>query len=150
MRGLSGQDGVFTPQIVVDGRSGAIGSDAAAVRSLIRSARHVSKPDIEVQKTAGGGYSVTISGKAGDDPAELSLIGLDRSETVAIGRGENGGRSVTYTDVYLGKRAIGQWNGGQAHFAIPVSALRIAGADRYALVLREGRIGPILAAQFVS
>ena len=150
VRGLAGENGVFTPQMVADGHDGAIGSDAGAVQAMIRDARRIAKPRIAAKPAAGGGFSVTVSGRPMDDLATLSLVALDRSASVAIGRGENSGHRVTYTDIYLGERPIGDWAGGTASFAIPASSLRVAGADRYALVLRIGRVGPILAARFVS
>lgn len=150
VRGLVGQNGVFTPQIVADGQGGAIGSDAQAVNALVRYSRRAAKPRLAVQAGKDGRLVVTISGQAAGDPATLSIVALDRSAKVAIGRGENSGHSVTYTDIYLGERALGEWAGGTKRYAIPAALLHAPGADRYALLLRIGQVGPILAARFVS
>jgi len=44
------------------------------------------------------------------DASILHLLALDGSETVSIGRGENSGRSVQYTNVVLGEQNPALWS----------------------------------------
>jgi hypothetical protein len=46
----------------------------------------------------------------------LWLLRVLRTANVAIGRGENKGRSVTYTNVVREAIPVGEWSGGPAHF----------------------------------
>lgn len=138
--------GVYTPQAVVAGRAGAVGGQEGKIRLLIGEARRQAQPTLAV---APGGRSVAVSG-AGPAGAEVVLVALKRSATVAIGSGENGGRRVTYSNVLVGERGLGAWRGGAATFAIPAGAMDVAGADRYAVLVRQGGGGPILAARYVS
>ena len=88
-------------------------------------------------------------GLAGETPsdAELVLVAMKSHETVRIARGENGNRSLGYTNVVRGETRIANWNGGKADTKIPASSLNQTGADRYALLLRVKDSGPILAAR---
>jgi len=140
--------GVYTPQIVVNGGGAAVGSREGDIRSLVRRADR-SGPLITGAADRNGGIVVTISGKS-DYLAGVSLIALSSSETVRIGRGENGGRVLHYTNVVKDERNLGSWRGKPAAFALAPEDLNIAGADRYAIVLQRPGAGPIVAARLLE
>lgn len=138
--------GVYTPQVVINGEYAAVGSREASIRDLVQQAMTQvahGAPELSIEDG-----KVRIAGKAGLR-ATVSILALSSRETVRIGRGENGGRSLTYTNVVIDEMPIGQWRGGQASFEIPAEALRVAGADRYALVVQEPRAGRVLAAKYI-
>ena len=85
-KGHSGS-GVYTPQIVVNGGDGAVGSREGDIRSIVRRARHAG-PEIRVDRDDVGQVIVTISGKSGH-MAGVSLLALSSSETVQVGHGDN-------------------------------------------------------------
>lgn len=145
-RGLAGNNGVYTPQIVVDGARGTVGSNAMQVRQFIR--QSAGAPATLAVKPAAGGYSVAIAGD-GKAHGELVLMALSPRETVAIGGGENGGRRITYTNVLRSERKLADWQGGQRTVAIPAVQVRAAGASRFALVLRQPNGGAVLAARML-
>ena len=147
-RGLAGRNGVYTPQAVVGGREGVVGSREDALRTLVGRERHRDAPTITVTAGAKGTFNLQVEGKAARN-AHLRLIGLDRSETVKIGRGENGGRSVTYTNVWKGERALGCLSGRRLDLKIPSLQPDIDGANAYAVIVREGTSGPILAGRML-
>jgi hypothetical protein len=65
---------VYTPQIVVDGRREAVGSDRASVLAMIRSASQEAQNSVPVElKSAGEMLSVTIG--AGEGTATAWLVG---------------------------------------------------------------------------
>lgn len=151
-RGLSGRNGVYTPQLVVNGAYGVVGSQAGDVAAGVE--RFGAKGDarIGVTAAAGGGYAAALSGTgtgAGKGAAELVLIAVTRRVDVGIGRGENGGRRVSYTNVLRSERKLADWQGGAASIAIAPGQLKVAGADRYALVLRQPDGGKVLAARWL-
>lgn len=148
-RGLAGYNGVYTPQTVVDGLLGEVGSSERAIRRFAREAARVKSAAIRVLKREDGGYGVGLGGTT-EAAAELVLLGVSRSETVAIGRGENGGRRITYTNVLIGEQRIASWKGDKASHRIARTALNMQGADRYALVLREPDGGRVLSARWLD
>lgn len=102
-----------------------------------------SGPDLRVERGA-----VSLTG-ATARPADVRLVALRSHSDVAIGRGENGGRTIRYTNVVLDDRRVGSWSGGAARFDVPAAALQVAGADRYAVIVQETDAGPILAAAYL-
>ncbi len=140
--------GVYTPQMVVNGGGGAVGSRENDIRSLVRRADRTGPLIIAVPDTKGE-MMVTISGKS-DYLASVSLIALSSSETVRIGSGENGGRTAHYVNVVKAERNLGSWRGKPMRLAIPPEYLRIGGADRYAIVVQRPGAGRIVGAQLLD
>jgi hypothetical protein len=131
--------GVYTPQIMVQGRFGAVGSNRGVVQNGIARARSSVTAAIAVRPGL-----LAIAGKGG--PADVRLVGLRSHRIVRIGDGENGGRTIRYSNIVMGERLIGKWNGNAQTFELP--ALNISGADRYAVIAQSGT-GPILAGRYL-
>lgn len=138
--------GVYTPQIVVDGQAGTVGSRETTVRGMIQRAAQTAHPALATARVDGKLLAKVGSGKG---QGELVLVALKRRTTVGIGSGENGGRKVTYTNVVRGERTLGEWDGRARQIAIPAAALKVAGADGYALLLREPGGGRIFASRLL-
>jgi hypothetical protein len=135
-----GQDGVYTPQVVVNGR---VAGDALEPGSL---AGLLSRGD-----RGAGGPSVGFSGGAvavgtGASPAGGADVWLARyiphAVEVTIPRGENAGHTLPYKDVVREMVLLGHWRGEAATFSVPSGDPVFAEA---ALVQANGG-GPILAA----
>jgi len=96
---LRGDGQVYTPQIVVNGSADALGSDQAAIEHAIVQTDHktgvMSLPVVLALNN--GTLNVSVSG-ADKAPAaaEVWLCPLAKTVPVAIGRGENRGRTITY------------------------------------------------------
>ncbi|MBD2843069.1 DUF1223 domain-containing protein [Erythrobacter rubeus] len=148
-RGLEGYDGVYTPQSVIAGGYGEVGSDERAIRNSVRAAARQQTSAIRVRGNGDTGYAIGIAGPAGT-MGELVLVGVESSPTVAIERGENRGRNVTYANVLVGERVVSRWSGGKASHVIRRGDLGMPRADRYTLLLRERAGGAVLAAQWLE
>jgi hypothetical protein len=103
-------DGSYTPEIVVDGASSAVGSDRGEVGSAIENAKRNGQTAAAVSVTRNG-EQVSIEVGAGSGSAKVLLIGFDREHTTAIGRGENSGRTLIEANVVRSFRSVGQWSG---------------------------------------
>jgi len=148
-RGLAGQNGVYTPQLVVNGSFGAIGSRSDEIDAGVRQYGSNGSAAIRVTQRGAREFAVGIGGET-TRPAELVLVAVARKVEVQIGRGENGGRTVAYTNVLRGERKIADWRGGKASHVIAADQLDVRGADAHALVLREPGGGKVLAARWLS
>jgi hypothetical protein len=137
-KGLGGA-GVYTPQMVVQGGHGAVGSSQSEVRALIAKAGAQAAPQLIV-----GNGGITVSG--GNGNAVVTLVAVKSSVPVSIGNGENGGRQIRYTNVVKAERSLGRWSGTAQLFPIAQEWLKMPGADRYAVIVQNGRAGPILTA----
>jgi hypothetical protein len=142
---------VYTPQAVVDGVAYAVGSEADAIATAVRASR---APDVPIAVgVVGGVLHVEVGAKPGATPATLWLVPVLSSATVAVGRGENGGKSLTYTNIARGFRRLGAWGGTRASFEVPTAEISQAGADGAALLLqvdKGGLPGPILGAAMAT
>jgi len=103
-------DGSYTPEIVVDGAAGMVGSRRSDVGAAIEKAKRNSRTAAAISVTKNG-QQVSIQVGAGSGSGRILLIGFDREHTTAIGRGENGGRTLTEANIVRSVRPVGQWSG---------------------------------------
>lgn len=114
-------DGSYTPEMVVDGTTAFVGSDRSSGETAIQKAKgadSTSAPLSAVRK----GNAITVSVGAGSGSAQVILVGYDAQHTTAVGRGENGGRTLKESNIVRSFEQIGQWTGKPATFnpQIPV------------------------------
>jgi hypothetical protein len=102
-----GQDGVYTPQMVVDGTTDFVGSDRAAGLGAIAGARR--KPALVRLSRDGPDFVITVGAGAG--PAKVLLVGYDPMHETPIGRGENGGRKLLESNIVRSLTAVATWTG---------------------------------------
>jgi hypothetical protein len=143
-----GQDGVYTPELVVDGAEGVVGSDAASVRGAIGRARAVragaAPIPLSAAAEAAGGGRITVRVGAGAGQGRLLLVGYDDRHVTRIGSGENEGRTLIEFNVVRSLQTLGQWSGQAATFAAAPPA------GERAAVLLQSADGRILAADMVA
>jgi hypothetical protein len=138
---VRGDRQVYTPQIVVDGAMHVLGSDRAAVERMI--AQTAQKPSVMslpvVLSVSGNTLVVTVKAKDGDHTAgEVWLCPLTRAVAVAIGRGENRGRTITYHNVVRRWVKLGDWTATDATWTVPISEIKGDDADAAVVMVQEG------------
>ena len=149
-----GDGQVYTPQVVVNGSTHVLGSDQAAIdRVIAQTDQKSGVMSVPVSMTlAGDGVSVKIeSGGSMRTAAEVWLCPLAKAVPVAIGRGENRGRTITYHNVVRSWRKLGNWTGAEWASNIPMSEIKGEGVDAVAVMVQEGthdKPGIILGAAY--
>ncbi|MEL6064035.1 MULTISPECIES: DUF1223 domain-containing protein [unclassified Methylobacterium] len=128
----------YTPQAVIDGTVGLVGSDEAALRGAVARARGAG-PDIPVALAREGDSFVVRIG-SGNGVAHVLLVGFDPSHTTRVLRGENAGRTLEQANVVRAIQDLGRWSGAAATF----TAARPEGDT--AAVLLQAEDGRILGA----
>jgi hypothetical protein len=133
---LSSDGRVYTPQVVIDGLKGEIGSDKAAIiRDLGVPPNVEGAMTVPLAITESGGYLHVAVGAGQVSDASVYVLRVSRSRPVNIGRGENSGRTVTYTNVVRAINKIGDWSGHSAQFDM----LELKGDDEgYVVLLQSG------------
>jgi len=131
---------VFTPQVVVDGRKDAPGIDRTEFNRLVNSVPDLSGPSVLVKAD-----EVSLgAGAPPRAPADVWLVRYDpRTLQVAIGRGENTGKTLPHRNVVRDLVLIGRWTGAAETFTVPPPA---DPAWRTAILVQAPKVGPILAA----
>src|SRR5205807_9067894 len=108
-----GRGGIYTPQIIVDGLTDAVGSREPQVEAAI-GARRSDMRDLPVTLSLSPNalhISIgTVPEKAGED-ATVWLLHVINHTSVRIGAGENKGRSLDYRNVVRDVRAVALWKG---------------------------------------
>jgi hypothetical protein len=142
---------VFTPQVVVNGTGACIGSDAAGLEQLIQAGRPGPGVGIALSES-GGTVAVEIagatSGAGRGDSGEVWVLPVAKAREVAIERGENRGKTITYANVVRGMTRIGEWRGAPLRLEVPLATAKGEG-DAYVVLLQAPRgekLGPILGA----
>jgi hypothetical protein len=132
------QDGVYTPQVIVNGERALVGSDRAQLDQVIAQA-HTQGPALTwINDTLQVGAGTPAA------PSDVWLVRYDpRTINVAIRAGENGGRTLPHRNVVRELVNLGTWDGHAKTFAIPAAS--ISGLATAALVQVQGG-GEILGA----
>lgn len=136
---VRGDRKVFTPQMVVNGRSQCKGSDRteidAAIQATSAETELFSVP-AEIAETNG-----QIDVKVPDGAArqsEVWLVAVASTRTVEIDGGENKSRTVSYTNVVRQMTRLGAFTGKGAHFTVARSEAVPADADHYLVLVQDG------------
>jgi len=147
---VRGDRQVYTPQAVIDGASHAVGSELDSIQAATRTAPGDALSVPVTLARAGGQASVEVGAATGAiRSGEVWLLPIARKRTVAIGRGENSGSTVTYTNVVRDMVRLGDWIGAAVRYDLPAATLAAGGADGYVVLLQAGsdkRPGTILGA----
>ncbi|PDQ17471.1 hypothetical protein CN311_29910 [Mesorhizobium sanjuanii] len=134
-----GRSGPFTPQVVVNGDTDAVGAAPGEIERLISSSGQPKGPVLSLD----GG---TISIGAGSAPGGKADVWLVRYASgvveVPVARGENTGRTLPHANVVHSLTKLGSWTGDAKTLALPAAS---GGLSSAVLVQTPGG-GPILAA----
>ena len=138
------RSGVYTPQIVVDGKFEVVGSREGAVESTIEDARARSGKRVKVAAIASGG-GLNVSLKDGPErPGGVWLVSFIRQASTRVPRGENHGKVLINHNIVTEMRRIGDWKGKDTTF--DVASVRNDKETGCAVLVQAGRAGPILGA----
>ena len=138
---------VYTPQMVVDGRTDVVGSERGDVVAAIDKAAARSKLAVAIEKD-GRGYRVVIpaaDAASAARPATVWLALFDSERETRVVSGENGGRTLKEYNIVREWRQIGTWKGDALTLPLDV-AMGDPNHDGYAIIVQSGPVGPILGA----
>lgn len=138
---------VYTPQAIIDGLVDAVGSDKTQIEHAIKTNKgRDGALSVPIHLTESGETLHIDVGAGSGGAASVFVLRVIRSKTVVIGRGENSGRSITYTNVVRAIRKIGDWDGKAKSYEL--SELK-GDNEGYVVLLQKGSEtdpGVILAA----
>jgi len=155
---MRGEREVYTPQVVVNGSAHVIGSDRARIESAIEETKKADAVmSVPISMTLAGkqiNISVAASGK---EPAaahgEVWICSISKAVPIAIGRGENRGREITYHNVVRNLLKVGDWNGASDSWTVPLENIYREGVDAAVVYVQDGnrdKPGPMLGAAYTS
>ena len=98
-------DGPYTPEMVVDGVTGFIGSDAGRAMRAIANATRVPKTAVGITLEDG---RIVIKSAPLKSPADVLLAVTERGLLSNVSAGENKGRTLAHAAVVRSMRVVGQ------------------------------------------
>jgi hypothetical protein len=132
---------VYTPQAIVDGLLHTVGSNRESIVGLRADGRTRGALVVPVTTTVDGSTIRVAVGAAAQPrlkPATVLLLPIMKRSEVAIARGENKGRTVTYTNVVRELIPLGVWDGSPRSFEAPAALASMRNADTFAVIVQEG------------
>lgn len=122
-----GRDGVYTPQMIVDGRNEFVGGDWNKAREAIMKASSLPKAKVQILAASNSNETNTdlklsihisdIPPLTAGDKADVLLAITESDLRSEVSRGENAGRYLRHTAVVRSLFVLGNINDGQQSFA---------------------------------
>ena len=128
---------VYTPQMMIGGLDSIIGTDTMALMDGI-SAHATARPSVRLGLSRSNDVLSIMAAAIGpvEGPLSVQLIRYLPAQVVDIKRGENAGRSITYSNVVTSWEVLGDWDG-----AAPLDIdMPLTGSDPVVVILQ--RLGP--------
>ena len=147
---------VYTPQVVINGSVHALGSDKIAIENAIaQSRRNATTLSVPVTVSVSGDQlAVSVpAGKNDRVSGEVWLCALAKAIPVAVGRGENKDRTITYHNVTRRWLKLGDWTGEAKTWTARISDLKPEGVDAAAVIVQGGNAdnpGAMFGAAFTA
>jgi hypothetical protein len=150
-----GDGAIYTPQVVVNGMIGVNGSDAAAIEEAMKTTNSVLN-NMRVPIRFWHERN-TIRIEAGDAPggvhykeATIWFAVVQKRAEVPIERGDNKGKTLTYTNIVREMLPVGSWNGKAMSLQLARTAVMRPETEAAIILLQEGKAGPIIGAAWTG
>jgi len=142
---------VYTPQIVIDGRDGVVGSNRRAVERAIDDARAAQRLRLRLRIDArlapdGGLVVVVPAAPSFKGAADVWLARFDAERVTPVPRGENAGYVIRNVNVVRSLAHIGMWSGKPLEIDLPPDVLMAGegGRDGCVVIVQIAGLGPVL------
>jgi hypothetical protein len=154
---MRGDRDVYTPQVVINGSMHVIGSDRAGIEGAIDDTTKTGSAMSVPVTMSIIGKQITVSVAASQAPSaahgEVWICSISKAVPIAIGRGENSGREITYHNVVRNLLKVGDWNGSSDSWSVPLENVAREGVDAAAVYVQDGsrdKPGPMLGGAYTS
>lgn len=150
-----GDGAIYTPQVVVNGSVHVNGASKADVASAIeQTAKEIEPRRVPLwfwqeRNTINIAPGAMVPGKPMKE-ATIWLGVIQTSASVEVKRGENAGKTLTYTNIVREMTPVGLWKGQPMRIQIPRSAVMLAETQKTVVLIQEGKAGPIIAAAWTG
>lgn len=138
----------YTPQMIVDGLIDVAGNNRGKVTGVVDKQTNAPRTGVAVTiARSGGNLGVSIGDGAAVPGARILLLRTKSSIAVEIGKGENKGKKIVYTNAVRSLMDAGEWTGKAASLSLPVAQPDLKEpTDGVVVLIQGGPGGPILGA----
>ena len=141
---VAGARSIYTPQMIVHGKDHVIGAKPMELADHISNHRSADSP-VSLRLSRNGDIVRIRATSKSRFPggSTVRVATYSPEETVAIKRGENAGRTLSYHNVVRALTDIETWDGTGEFRA----SVRVGAGSPVVVLIQEGHHGPMLAAQ---
>ena len=118
---IASPNGVYTPQLVVDGRIGVVGSDLSEVRRALTEAASGERATVMISATQPANLSTTVRASVGTVPSvgrdgtiRVMVAIVEDNLVTDVTRGENASRRLKHDAVVRALHTIGSLDGDES------------------------------------
>jgi hypothetical protein len=153
---VRGDREVYTPQVVVNGLTHVAGTDRTAIERAMAQTRRDAKSMLLPVTLTVAGETLTVDVPAAQDAqgqAEVWLCPIINTVSVAIERGENHGKTFTYSNVVRRWIKLGDWAGQAKTYNVTLKDFQSGGIDAVVVTVQSGAMhspGAMLGAATAS
>jgi len=142
---------IYTPQIVVDGRTATVGSYANRIDRMIATAAAAVRPRLSMRlERAGTAVRLSIAASETVKRAALFLVRFDRLRQTRIPAGENAGKTLSYHHVVRSLEKIGTFSGAALTRLLPAGKPGAPGGYGMAVIAQRDMQGPVIGAAMLT
>jgi hypothetical protein len=137
-------EGVYTPQLIIDGQYECVGGNGPEAKQLILKAAATPKPLLKLTATPGKGkinLNVSFSGLPG--AAVLIALAEDHAET-KITKGENAGKTLKHTAIVRALHTIATTSGPRFNQSVELPLPTMTAPLRVIAFVQDTKTGRIL------
>lgn len=138
---------VYTPQMVIDGGEHGVGSSRRVIYRLIKERQKDKNsdntPTFSLKKNRKGQLVLSVPQKKLKSPLVLWRADFTQKESVAVGAGENSGRTITYHNVARTLTPLRMWKGKNVTQVLTPRA----GTDGIVIFFQEKNNGKVVASR---
>jgi len=140
-----GSGRVYTPQMVIGGRSETVGSNRASVSVAIDTVHSSPRQPLRVavSQAPTGGLAIDLDGKH-EESLPVWLVIYDERHVTEVLAGENKGKSLANHHVVRDLRQVGEWQGAATQLVVDEPGL--GDGQGCAVLVQPAALGPILGA----
>jgi hypothetical protein len=141
---------------VVNGKSHVVGSDRSSIeRAIEQTVKEAGVMSVPVSLTVTKGQlNVSVTAAPSSlSHGEIWVWSIARAIPIAIGRGENHGREITYHNVVRNWLKVGDWTGKPGNWSVPIENVMRDGVDGAIVYIQDGdrdKPGAMLGAAYTA
>ncbi len=137
-----GQNGVYTPELVIDGARGMVGSRRSDIQAAVAAAKTQDKPVSVSTTPSEDGMSINLSSAAPVPKADIWLVTYSPQAVTAVRGGENSGHDLVSINNVKFITKIGQLTGTSTQLNVPA----LIADNHYAVLVQVAENGKIIGA----
>ncbi len=134
-----GENQIYTPQAIINGRSHTVGFKSQKIQKILTEYDNQHKGMMVPIKTALKNDVLDIEISHGDNTAKATLwmVYFSNQAVVKVERGENHGKTLTYSNVVRDIELVGMIEPKGLKMMLPLSEISHKGYDSCALILQQ-------------